>query len=367
MPNKKAFSLPDLLITVVVLGLAAAVALPRVYKVLEQRNAQSAEAVLAQYRSEQEGRCVQEKQYSVDFASLPGILSQREDKHFTYELLPTGIAARRKGGYGYVLQMPSYEDGRLCCEDRDACQRLGKEYPSCSDLTARADYHSGEECSAFKKEPLCTGENTRPCGCQDKGRQTRTCDPQTDTWSEWSACSIPLTCDCSAVSGPRPAPQQQPCPQGGVQSRGFSCDTLTGQWMADPWGDCQLPAETPAEQPAETSNVSEEEQISSAEVASPPHEALSSGEPAAPGAEAVLADMSAPAAGVSPAAPEPAASGAETDVQKEAAAPGIAAGPAADAIPQNPPAAGTETNLPAVPVPPPAVQVPAEEQDFSAE
>ena len=137
MPNKKAFSLPDLLITVVVLGLAAAVALPRVYKVLEQRNAQSAEAVLAQYRSEQEGRCVQENQYSMDFASLPGILSQREDKHFTYELLPTGIAARRKGGYGYVLQMPSYEDGRLCCEDRDACQRLGKEYPSCSDLTAR--------------------------------------------------------------------------------------------------------------------------------------------------------------------------------------------------------------------------------------
>ena len=358
MPNKKAFSLPDLLITVVVLGLAAAVALPRVYKVLEQRNAQSAEAVLAQYRSEQEGRCVQENQYSMDFASLPGILSQREDKHFTYELLPTGIAARRKGGYGYVLQMPSYEDGRLCCEDRDACQRLGKEYPSCSDLTARADYHSGEECSAVKKEPLCQGENVRPCGCQEKGQQARTCDPETNTWSEWGSCSIPLTCDCSAVSGPRPAPQQQPCPQGGTQSRGFSCDTLTGQWIADPWGDCQPPEDVPAEERAAGSNnFATGGNAATAEMDAPAREALSPVDEKPLQADSILPQTTVPVGNEGSAPAGSAASGAEMPASGKTVAEETAAG----SVPQNSTAPTGGTNLSAVPVPPPAVQVPAEE------
>ena len=248
MKKTKAFTLPELLVTVVVIGILAAAMLPRVYKIVEQRKTEEAEAWLAALRTEQEQRCVLDKRYVSDFTRLPGVLGTAEGKYFVYTLLPAGAEARRKGGYEYTLRMPSYEDGRLCCETPEACQRLGKNYPSCTDLTARADYHSGEECSTVKKIALCPGPDSRPCGCQEKGRQTRTCDPVTDTWSEWGECSIPLTCDCSAVSGPRPAPQEQPCAQGGTQSRGFSCDTLTGQWIADPWGECRVTQETVAPQ-----------------------------------------------------------------------------------------------------------------------
>ena len=246
--QKEAFTLPELLVTVVVIGILAAVALPRIYNAAEQRKTTEAEEILAALRTEQEKRCVLDKRYITDFAVLPGILANEESKYFRYELLPTGAEAHRKGGYGYVLRMPSYEDGRICCEDAKACQRLRKDYPTCTDLTARADYRSGEECSPVKKTALCQGPDTRPCGCQEQGQQTRTCDPATDTWSDWGSCSIALTCDCSAVSGPRPAPQEQPCPQGGTQSRGFSCDTLTGQWFADPWGECRVTQETSAPQ-----------------------------------------------------------------------------------------------------------------------
>ena len=271
MKTKNAFTLTELLVTVVVLGILAAAVIPWIYKTVEQRKTSEAEEMLAFFRTEQEKRCVLDKRYETDFAALPGVLNTGESKYFIYTLLPTGAEAQRKGGYGYTLRMPSYEDGRLCCEDAASCQRLGKNYPSCTDLTARADFHSGEECSPAKKIALCPGPSSRPCGCQEKGVQTRTCDPATDTWSDWGECSIPLTCDCSAVSGPRPAPQEQPCPQGGTQSRGFSCDTLTGQWIADPWGDCKqesLPAAVPDIAPAE--DVSQAEADSAAGSAATP-------------------------------------------------------------------------------------------------
>ena len=271
MKTKNAFTLTELLVTVVVLGILAAAVIPWIYKTVEQRKTSEAEEMLAFFRTEQEKRCVLNKHYETDFAALPGVLNTGESKYFIYTLLPTGAEAQRKGGYGYTLRMPSYEDGRLCCEDAASCQRLGKNYPSCTDLTARADFHSGEECSPAKKIALCPGPDSRPCGCQEKGVQTRTCDPATDTWSDWGECSIPLTCDCSAVSGPRPAPQEQPCPQGGTQSRGFSCDTLTGQWIADPWGDCKqksIPAAVPDIAPAE--DVSQAEADSAAGSAATP-------------------------------------------------------------------------------------------------
>ena len=44
--------------------------------------------------------------------------------------------------------MPSYRDGRLCCDSAEQCAKLNKNYPLCSELTAKADYTSGAECTS---------------------------------------------------------------------------------------------------------------------------------------------------------------------------------------------------------------------------
>ena len=63
---KKAFSLTELLVVVLVLGVLAAVGVPKMKQVLESRKTTEAEEVLSAVRSEQEMRCVMGKSYQVD-------------------------------------------------------------------------------------------------------------------------------------------------------------------------------------------------------------------------------------------------------------------------------------------------------------
>ena len=71
--------------------------------------------------------------------------------------------------------MPSYRDGRLCCKEAQPCANLNKDYPTCEQLQARADYQDGKECAGDgAQEPSeCVDGATRgstPCnGC---GTQT---------------------------------------------------------------------------------------------------------------------------------------------------------------------------------------------------
>lgn len=228
------FTLTELLVVVIVIGVLAAIVLPKFSKVLETRKTTEAEELMAAVRTEQERRCALDKNYTKNKEAVN--LASLNTKNFTYSLGDTGMEAVSTGKYAYTLKMPSYRDGRLCCDNADACGHLNKDYPQCAPLTARADYESGVECTATDEtaptEKTCPGSaETRSCGCLDEGTQSQTCNTSTGTW-EWGSCSrddcppvdiseLPVEKTCS-ISKP-----SEPC--GNCGTRSVSCQD--GKWV----------------------------------------------------------------------------------------------------------------------------------------
>ena len=239
--KKKAFTLTELLVVVIVIGVLSAVVLPKFSKVIETRKTTEAEEMMAAVRTEQERRCSLDKNYTTDAATVN--LASLNTKNFNYTLKNTGIEAASTGKYGYTLKMPSYRDGRLCCDSAEQCAKLNKNYPLCSELTAKADYTSGTECSAGEEPDntpkTCEGPSTQACGCKNGGTQTRTCDTTTGTWSAWSACSIADSCECKGIL---PASFKF-CNTCGTQTRTITCNSATGEWVPGEWGACDKTAE----------------------------------------------------------------------------------------------------------------------------
>ncbi len=163
--KKQAFALTELLVVVVVVGVLAAVVLPKFNKIMETRKTMEAEEVMAAVRMEQEKRCALDKPYIGNIAKLSEIIPQETTANFHYELESTGMLASSKGNYSYNLKMPSYADGRLCC-DGDECDKLNKNYPSCEELTAKEDYQVAMECATEDGECANGAEQTALCnGC----------------------------------------------------------------------------------------------------------------------------------------------------------------------------------------------------------
>ncbi len=114
--KKKAFTLTELLVAVVIIGVLSAIVLPKFTKVLETRKTGEAEEMMAAVRSEQEARCMLDKPYVTQeqqsqrhlLASMP----KNTGTNFSYTLTNTGIEAQRTEG-DYTLSIPSYTDGRI--------------------------------------------------------------------------------------------------------------------------------------------------------------------------------------------------------------------------------------------------------------
>ena len=240
--KNKAFTLTELLVVVIVLGVLAAVAVPKFARVLETRKTTEAEEIFAAVRTEQENRCVFGKNYLTDKTQLSMLSGADNSGSYAYSLTGQGIVA--SSDKGYQLKMPSYKDGQICCEGA-YCESLNKSYPSCSAISVSTDECAGETLPTWERFPCAL--NNRPVTnepCNECGTRTRsvTCNTATGKWvtGSWSACSKTeeecsptKTCDESA----KPEASQS-CNECGTRTRSVTCDTATGKWVTGSWSTC---------------------------------------------------------------------------------------------------------------------------------
>ena len=234
--KKKAFTLTELLVVVIVIGVLSAAVLPKFSKVIETRKTTEAEELMASIRTEQEKRCALDKQYIADDISrLNDIVKNPDTKNYKITLQGTGVIASSKGNYSYTLEMPSYLDGRICCRGND-CEKLNKNYPNCD--VGFTYEPSPESCAGTPPPPdpepkSCTDTavTERACtsGCGTEHR-TATCNTSTGNW-EYSAWDN----SCTA----KPASESRECGTGytGTQTRSAVCKD--GAWEMGDWtGTC---------------------------------------------------------------------------------------------------------------------------------
>ena len=298
---KQAFTLTELLIVVIVLGVLAAVAVPKFSRVLETRRTTEAEHVLFSLRTEQEHRCVLGKHYQTNPAAMEGLASAKGSKNYSYTL--TEVGANATSSKGYSIQMPSYKNGVLCCEG-SYCSSLSKSYPSCSSLSVPEDECAGGSsappcgdcsCAEYARNHPC--ECANECSCEEDPHQEKCqncanstyaaahrcecdagyaaanpceCSPNTcacTSYAEANPCvCAPNTCACPSYAAAHPCECDdgyaaanpcecqgecvQPCDEAskpvsvencgncGRRTRTVTCNTATGRWEEGNWGEC---------------------------------------------------------------------------------------------------------------------------------
>ena len=141
--RKRAFTLTELLIVVIVIGVLSAVTLPKFNRVIENRKVTEAEEMMSAVRMEQERRCTLDQNYTTNFSNLTDVIASANTKNYTYSLQSQGISARSASG-DYTLKILSYEDGSYCCTGT-GCKKLNKNYPDCATLSFPTSNCAGTE------------------------------------------------------------------------------------------------------------------------------------------------------------------------------------------------------------------------------
>ena len=185
--NKKAYTLAEFVLIVVLVLILGGVLGAAYSRRVATHQAREAEDFMRAVRYEQEDRCAMGKKYEVFSKRLKTFLKKKKGtKHWVYDLSSSkGMVARSKV-YNYTLKMPSYADGRICC---DTCEKLDRHYSPCALLTQRADFVSAEpECVSWKEaaestspeeQPLTPAPETEPEDKADTPADTPRIQPET--------------------------------------------------------------------------------------------------------------------------------------------------------------------------------------------
>lgn len=146
--SKKAYTLSEFILLLVLGIIFVGVLVSAYVRRVATRQAREAETLMRAARYEQEDLCFAGRKYEVYANHLKAFSRGNQTKgSLLYDLgSGKGILARSKF-YGFTLQMPSYADGRICC---DNCQKLNRYYSPCELLLRRPDFVQGEpECFAY--------------------------------------------------------------------------------------------------------------------------------------------------------------------------------------------------------------------------
>ena len=234
--KKKAFALTELLVVVVIIGVLAAVVLPKFRQVVENRKVTEAEGIMTAVRNEQHARCLLDQKYTTQGSQLAS-MPTNQGKNFTYTLEATGMTAKPvKQGRDFTLQI-GYADGKLCCKG-SGCSSLSTDYPTCKPLPADSGCAApviGEEEPVVGEKELCDKPETKDVKCSAvseygdgwKGTVRYVLDKETCSYKEESnTCEQELECDESKKE------TERDCPQGcGKYPVKATCDTSTGEWV----------------------------------------------------------------------------------------------------------------------------------------
>ena len=90
--RRKGFTLTELLVVVMIIGLLAAVVQPRFHKVVDTYRALEAEHVMTAIRNEQTVRCTLDKDYTKQAGKLVS-MPAHDSSNFAYRLTTTGVVA----------------------------------------------------------------------------------------------------------------------------------------------------------------------------------------------------------------------------------------------------------------------------------
>ena len=250
--KKKAFTLSELLVVVIVLGILAAVSVPKFTRVLETRKTTEAEDIFAAVRTEQENRCLLGKTYQTDKSKVQ-MLSSVTGNNYQYNLTEQGITA--SSDKGYQLKMLSYKDGSICCEGA-YCDSLNKSYVPCSSVTVAAYDECAAEIAAPEPEPEpacdeCTCEeyaqaHAEECGlikCDDSHKEGEkyespcTCGKSTGRWHCGADTKYTWTQVTEVACKNMPSSIKRPCDDGaGTQTMTNTC--VNGEWVSSEWSEC---------------------------------------------------------------------------------------------------------------------------------
>ena len=238
--NKRAFTLTELLIVVIVIGVLSAVTLPKFNRVIENRKVTEAEEMMSAVRTEQERRCSMDQNYTTKFSNLQDIIASNTTKNYTYSLQKQGISAKSNNA-DYTLKILSYEDGSYCCEG-DGCKKLNKNYPACAGLSFPESSCAGTESGEDGLGPDPEGKE-----CTDgevQGSQTcNGCGTQTTQlcvngkWTDSLGTCSKTEEECNPGGeclGPKPASTEKCEPCGEIRRRSVTCGE-TGEWITGDW------------------------------------------------------------------------------------------------------------------------------------